>query len=435
MNHMQLNKKLGLVILMSLLLFVFVPLTKAFEGVDGENVTIEVDEVVEDDLYVGANKFVLNGTIKGDLIVAATEILINGTVEGDLLAGGQLVVINGTITDDARLAAMAIELGEGAEVGDDLIAAGYSLHGKSGSLVSNDLVFAGFQALLAGDVNEDVWVGANSLQVNGRIGGNITAEVGGEDSAPPVNPYQFTPGAPAMPVVPAGLTVDDAAEIGGDFTYRSPQSFDIPSGTVAGDVDFTREVVSVEVDSQPSAGQTVWRHVRRFITLALIGALLIWQTPNFVTRLSQQLREKPVPSLGWGALVYFGVPVLIIVLIVAAILLALFFGALQFGNLSSAVIFVSLAVVVAFMVTFVLVLLYLTKIIVGYFVGHQILQRVSPTLADTPYWPLLLGLLLVVAVIAIPWLGGLVNWIIAIVGVGALWLLWRSDKVPAEKMA
>ena len=75
---------------------------------------------------------------------------------------------------------------------------------------------------LGGDVGEDVWIGVNSLRVNGRIGGNVTAEVGGEDSAPPVDPYQFMPGAPAMPVVPSGLTVDDAAEIGGDFTYRSP---------------------------------------------------------------------------------------------------------------------------------------------------------------------------------------------------------------------
>ena len=38
-------------------------------------------------------------------------------------------------------------------------------------------------------------------------------------------------------------------------------------------------------------------------------------------------------------------------------------------------------------------------------------------------------------VIAIPWLGVLVNWIIAIVGVGALWLLWRSGKAPVEKIA
>jgi cytoskeletal protein CcmA (bactofilin family) len=434
-NHLQLNKKLGLVFLMSLLLFVFVPSAMAFDGRGGDNVIIESDEVIEDDLYVGANTFVLNGTIKGDLIVGASEISINGTVEGDLLAGGQLVVINGAIADDARIGAMAIEMGEGAEIGDDLIAAGYSLHGKSGSLVSKDLVFAGFQALLEGDVNEDVWMGVNSLQVNGRVAGNITAEISSEDSAPPVNPYQFMPDAPTMPVVPSGLTVNDAAEIGGDLTYRSPQPFDVPSGAVDGDVDFTHEVVSTDGDGQPSTGQTIWQHVRRFITLALFGALLIWQAPTFVTRLSDQIQKKPVPSLGWGALVYFGVPVIIIALFVIGILLALLFGALQFGNLSSAVIFVLLAVIIAFMVAFVLVLLYLTKIIVGYFVGHLILQQVSPTLADTPYWPLLLGLLLVVVVIAIPWLGSLVNWIIAVVGVGALWLLWRSDKIPKEKIA
>ena len=434
MKQIRPHKTVRLLVFMSLLLFIFVPPAMAFEGRGDDNVTIEAGELVEDDLYVGTNKFVLDGTIKGDLVVAASEIVINGTVEGDLLAVGQFVEINGIVADDTRIGAAAIEMGEGAEIGGDLIVAGYSLHGKSGSLVSQDLVFAGFQALLAGDVNEDVWVGVNSLQVNGRIAGNITAEVGGEDSAPPVNPYQFTPGVPAMPVVPSGLTVGDAAEIGGDFTYRSPQSFDIPSNAIEGDVDFTQETVSMDNASQPSTGQAVWRHVRRFITLALIGTLLIWQAPSFVTRLSEQLREKPVPSLGWGALVYFGVPVIVLVLIVAAILLAILFGSLQFGNLGSAVVFVMLAVVFAFMVVFVLVLLYLTKIIVGYFVGHQILQRVSPALADTPYWPLLLGLLLVVAVIALPWLGGLVNWIIAIVGVGALWLLWR-DKVPVEKIA
>lgn len=438
MNHMQINKKLGLVLLMSLLLFVFVfvPLARAFEGRSDDHVTVETGEVVEDDLYVMATTFVLDGTVKGDLVVAATEIVINGTVEGDLLAGGQFVEINGTIADDARIGAAAIELGEGSEIGGDLVAAGYSLHGKSGSLVSQGLVFAGFQALLEGDVNEDVWIGANSLQVNGRIGGNLNTEVGGEASALPVNPYQFMPNAPTMPVVPSGLAVSDTAEIGGDFTYRSPQSYDIPSGAVEGDVDFTQEVVSMDIDSQPSAGKAIWRHVRRFITLALIGTLLVWQAPTFVTRLSEQLRENPMPSLGWGALVYFGVPVLIVVLIVATILLALFFSLIQFGNLGSAAVFVMLSVVFAFMVAFVLVLLYLSKIIVGYFIGQQILQRVSPTLTDIPYWPLLLGLLLIVAVIAIPWLGALVNWIVAIAGVGALWLLWRSsNQAPVEKIA
>ncbi|HEY5982729.1 MAG TPA: hypothetical protein VIU38_04590, partial [Anaerolineales bacterium] len=39
----------------------------AFDGRGGDRVSIPAGEVVNDDLYVGANDFVLNGTINGDL--------------------------------------------------------------------------------------------------------------------------------------------------------------------------------------------------------------------------------------------------------------------------------------------------------------------------------------------------------------------------------
>lgn len=435
MKNLRLNKKLTLIFMMSLFLFVFVPSAMAFEGREDENVTIEADEVIADDLYVGTNKLIVNGTIKGDLIAGATEILINGTVEGDVLAGGQTIEINGSVNGDVRVGGTAVILGENAVVGEDMLAFGYSIHNKPGSQVGQEMVVGGFQALLEGDIAGDVWVGANSLEINGRIGGNLLAEVGGEETAPQFDPYQFMPDAPIMPVVPSGLTLGNDATIDGDLTYRAPQSYDISTDAVGGNIDFTQEIINTGVETQPSAGAKIWEHIRRFITLALIGALLIWKAPMLVTRLSAKIEEEPLPSLGWGALVYFGVPVLIFALFVAVILLALLFGGLQFGNLSTVLMFVLLAFVFAFMVAFVLVLLYLTKIIVGYFIGDFILQRVSPTLAETPYWSLLLGLLLLVLVIAVPFIGGLVNWLIAIVGVGALWLLWRSQEKPVEKLA
>ena len=111
MNLLRRNKKLTLIFLMSLVLFVFVPSTMAFEGRGDENVTIEADEVIEDDLYVGTNKLIVNGTIKGDLVVGASEILINGTIEGDLWAGGQTIEINGTVNGDVRVGGTAVILG------------------------------------------------------------------------------------------------------------------------------------------------------------------------------------------------------------------------------------------------------------------------------------------------------------------------------------
>src|SRR3972149_6919761 len=108
------------------LLSIAVPVN-AFDGRGGDLVIIGADEVIEDDLYVGANEFVLDGTVRGDLIVGGSSITINGTVEGDLWAAGQIVIINGEVMDDARIAGAGLQVGSGAVIGDHLIAAGASL--------------------------------------------------------------------------------------------------------------------------------------------------------------------------------------------------------------------------------------------------------------------------------------------------------------------
>ncbi len=76
----------------------------------GNEVTIAEDEVIDDDLYVFAQKVTVNGTIKGDLIVFAQQININGSVDGDLIAAAQQVLVNGKVSDDARIAGQVLTL-------------------------------------------------------------------------------------------------------------------------------------------------------------------------------------------------------------------------------------------------------------------------------------------------------------------------------------
>lgn len=418
------------------MIFIFVPTAMAFEGREGDTVVIDADEVIDDDLYVGATNFTLNGTVTGDLFVGSETIIINGTVEGDLMAAGQSVIINGTVADDARIAGYLLELGAEAEVGGDLVSAGYSLQTRSGSTVGNDILFGGFQALLAGDVTGDAWVGANSLQLNGRIGGNLVAEIDGTGQTGP-QPTQFMPNVPQVPAVPLGLTFGDDAEIGGQLSYRSPESIDVPADAVEGTVEFEEVTVQAEEASQNETLQTVWRHLRGFIALLLVGGLLLWLIPDFVTGLSSSVEAQPLPTLGWGAVVYFGIPILALVLLFAGIALALLFGAIGLGNIGGTFIWIAIGVLVAGMIAFVLVLLYLTKIIVGYLTGRLILEQISPEMVQRPFIPLILGLVIIMVLIAIPWLGALINWLIAIAGVGAIWLHFRSrrSKAPAAKSA
>jgi phosphate-selective porin len=122
----------GLTII-ALLTLTIVTTARAFEARTGEDVVIAAGEVIEDDLYVSAVTFTLDGTVQGDLIVVDQIITINGTVEGDLIAAGQAIIVNGTVMDDIRISGATFFVGEQASIGDDLFGAGYSLETRSGS--------------------------------------------------------------------------------------------------------------------------------------------------------------------------------------------------------------------------------------------------------------------------------------------------------------
>ena len=132
------NTRRFLILISFVLLAVLLVASPAWGEVEtrsGQEVRIGPDEVVEDDLYVTANEVVVDGTVEGDLVAFGRSITVNGTVEGDLIAAGQTVEVGGTVEDDARIAGQALLLGEGANVGDDLLAAGYSLENAPASTV------------------------------------------------------------------------------------------------------------------------------------------------------------------------------------------------------------------------------------------------------------------------------------------------------------
>ena len=60
-----------------------------------------------------------------------------------------------------------------------------------------------------------------------------------------------------------------------------------------------------------------------------------------------------------------------------------------------------------------LIALYLAKIVVAEFVGRQLMQSRGAL-------PLLVGVLVVVVAINLPWIGGLINFLLILLGLGAL---------------
>lgn len=411
----------------------------AFDGRSGQKVVIKADEVVNDDLYVTANEFVLDGIVKGDVIVFGTMITINGTVEGDLIAAGQTVVINGTVTDDARIAGAALQINQDASVGSDVVSAGASLETKEGSKIDGELVYAGAQGLLAGNVAGDAQIATGALALNGEFGGDVKAEVGEPNTGGNPSPSMYMPQTGvSIPTVPAGLTIAKGARINGNLEYTQSKDIEFPSGSILGKVVRNQPVAgseAIKVKPTPAQKAINWSLdlMRSTVTLLLFGLLLGWLVPTFIKGLMEKLQGKPAESLGWGVVAYAAFFFVILLLVIVMIIGGVIFGALTLRGISGTIIWVGLLAIFELILGFVLVTSFLTKILVGWLSGKWIINRINPALVDHTLWPLLLGVFVVALAVALPFIGWLFGLVVMLLGLGALWIwgrdLWQSRKI------
>ncbi|MGD9093235.1 MAG: polymer-forming cytoskeletal protein [Anaerolineales bacterium] len=430
----------------SFLLLVFILListspASAVEFRTDDEVIIQAGEVIDDDLYVFAETITVNGTIQGDLIAFGANITLGpeGVVEGDLMSAGQSVTVDGRVEDDSRLAGASLILGNSGQVGDDLIVTGYSLETKPGSKIDGSLFFAGAQALLAGDIAEDVTVNTASLQLNGTVGGDIEAEVGAAGDVPPFSPLMFMPNMPPVPSVPGGLTIGPDANIIGDLTYTAPVESDIPTGTVDGAV--THQIPAIEEEEAEPEPTTVERTfnwlltlLRSFLTLLVLGLLLVWLLPNFVKGAVDQLQSKPLPGLGWGLVAFFGFFLVILIFVIIVVLASLILGVITLGGLLRSTIAVGTFTTFGLVLAFLIATAYISKILVSFLGGRFILTRINPNWDDSRVWPLVVGVTIFVILAAIPYLGWVINFLVILFGLGALVLLvtqWVRRKPEA----
>jgi hypothetical protein len=338
------------------------------------------------------------------------------------------------------MAGSVLFVGEKARVGGDILGAGYSLEIRKGSTVGRDVVFATGQTLLAADVSRNVEAYTGALEIDGNVGGNVKAQIGeaGESRAGPP-PTMFMPQSTVpAPIVKQGLTIDPAARIAGNLEYTQNVDLAIPAGVVVGKVTrIAQPEQKNETPVEKTAGQKVadWAlHAgRSMVTLILIGLLLLWLFPLFTGSVSNELQSRPLPSLGWGVITYAGFFFALLLVVFVTILGAVVFGVLTLGGLSGSIVVLGLLALFGLIIGFVLATSFAAKVVFGMALGKWILARTQPSLAEHRYWPMVIGVVITVAVIAlltfplIPgFLGGLLNFAIILAGLGALWLRGRE---------
>jgi hypothetical protein len=245
------------------------------------------------------------------------------------------------------------------------------------------------------------------------------------------------------PLVKTGLTIDPSAKISGNLDYTQAKDLTFPAGVVGGKISRTMPPADqteyrqgmTKIEETPAQKVATWSFnlLRSLVTLILIGLLLLWAIPALIKKPTEKLETKPWPSLAWGVISYAAFFFSILLILFVMILGGILFGVLTLGGLSGTVIWLGILTLFALIVGFVLVTSFIAKVIFGMALGKWILVQAKSPLADHRFWPMVIGVAITVVVVAllsfplIPGvLGGLLNFVIILFGLGAVWL-WGRD--------
>jgi hypothetical protein len=409
------------------------PRALALEVRGGEDIVVAAGETLDDDLYAFGRDVTINGTVQGDVVFAGNTLTLNGAINGNLIGAGQTLIINGSVRDTARLAGQAVVLGNSARVGRDVLFGGYSLEQQAGSRVGRDLAVGGYQALLAGSVGRNVTAGVGAFDLSGTVDGDVQVDLGDSQPSQGAAPPPFVmpqPAGVAIPYVAPGLIVRDTAQIGGKLAYTAAAPMPV-SGRVAGGTAFTPR--AVEPVAPMSSGAILADLARRFIGLAIVGLVLLWLAPRWMSRLGDIVEGRPLQSAGWGLVASAAAFGAMVAGIVATIAVATAFGSATLGGLAALVVVLGALYEALLVAGFVIYGTLVAHVVVGNLVGRRLLGMVQPRLAKQPAVPMLAGIALLVAASAIPTIGGLVTLLVVLLALGAAWQ-WGLDRlrpVPA----
>lgn len=233
-----------------------------------------------------------------------------------------------------------------------------------------------------------------------------------------------------------GLQIADSAVIAGKLTYTSSVNQDQairsqPSGGIV----FKTPVPAPgeEPEARPTAVallKEVFKILQNIATLLILGLLALWLIPVLLTRTVEQAGNQPAPAAGYGLVSvvvgYSGALLAAIVMMLVGIL----FSVISLGGLSRTIFGVGFSGLALLVTLFSLLVGYGSKLVVAYLVGDWIVKKLLPQVGGQRYWALVIGVVLYALLRAIPILGWLIALVVTLIGMGAMWLVYRQWRQP-----
>lgn len=301
----------------------------------------------------------------GTVIVEADE-----TIDEDLNAFAGTVIVRGTVDGDLTAFSGNVFV-EGEVTGDvEAFAGNVRINGT----VAGDVNAAAGNVFLAegGRVGGQFEVGAGNIVINGEIG--ETARLGA-----------------------GSITVGPSAVVGGDLAYDG--DLELADGADIGGAVRREDNLNVGFEGPLVPSWVGWAY--GLLVNLLLGAVALLVFPRFSTGVADRATADPLRSGGVGLLLFVGIPVLLVVLFISLVGIPL-----------------GLVGILAYPI-----LLWLGYVYGSFAVGTWLLARTD---TDSRWAALAAGLLVVSAIGLVPILGGLVQFLVLLLGLGALALGVRN---------
>lgn len=336
---------------------------------DDSRVVLRADEVVEDNLLITGDTVVLEGAVTGNLIAAARRIEFRGEVQGDLLTAAAEIEAEGRV--GGNWLSFSRDFVSSAEVARSLAAFAETVE-FSGS-VEDD--FAGFasRVTLAGPVGVDAFLFAGDAEARSTVGRDLKAWAN-------------------------RVTLDPPAAVEGDLIARVATS---DSVVVHPDAEVGGSIQTVLPDDQPETSRYLQPSfylglLVSFLAAWLTGCVLFWLAPGWLVWTPGSPRDVALAG-GVGFLVLVATPVAAVLALISVIGLPLGLGTLAAWGAA----------------------LYVAKIIVAIPVGAAVAGKAAPGDFRGAASALAFGLAVYFLLRLIPFIGGLLAFIVVLVGLGA----------------
>ncbi len=324
-------------------------------------------------------------TIDDTLVVFADRIDVRGTVTGDLIAFARRVNVQGTVMGNV------IGFGQGIEitgnVAGDIWAFGQNVAVGTGSKVERDATLLGANLSTDGDVGRDLTGIGGYMDVGNSVGRDV----------------RFWG---------RRLSVRAPLRIGRNLYARVRSDKDAqidPGATIAGKKQVELEKPERSRYLKPSF--YMWQLVRIGAAF-FMGLLLFWLFPS-IGRASLSTARNLLTSGGIGFLAAVATPI-------AAIILAITILGLP----------IALVALVLYLLG-----LYLAKIVVAKALGDAIWAEKGKG-ASSAALVLLAGLVIVIIAINLPYIGGVLNILLILLGLGSLvttlYQIWKVRRHTAD---